>query len=217
MKRYAFALCAALLFIFPAYAQEAPLPAGIYKLDPSHASLVFGVSHMGFSHYTMTFNKFDATLELDPAHPEQASVTATIDPLSIDLPTPPEGFTDTISKDKNWLNAGAFPQITFTSTKVEKTGDKTADIYGDLDLLGVKKPVVLKAVFNGGYAGNAMDPHARLGFSATGSFKRSDFGMTYGIPAPGTTMGVGDEIDVVIEAEFSGPALEQPAAMSTAK
>jgi polyisoprenoid-binding protein YceI len=52
-----------------------------------------------------------------------------------------------------------------------------------------------------------MDPHARLGFSAHGSFKRSDFGMTSYVPAPGTTMGVGDLIDVSIEAEFTGPPL----------
>jgi polyisoprenoid-binding protein YceI len=52
-----------------------------------------------------------------------------------------------------------------------------------------------------------MDPHARVGFSAHGSFKRSDFGMTSFLPAPGTTMGVGDSIDVSIEAEFAGPPL----------
>jgi polyisoprenoid-binding protein YceI len=57
-----------------------------------------------------------------------------------------------------------------------------------------------------------MDPHARVGFSAHGSFKRSDFGMGYGVPAPGTTMGVGDLIDISIEAEFSGPALATTAA-----
>jgi polyisoprenoid-binding protein YceI len=67
---------------------------------------------------------------------------------------------------------------------------------------------VLTGTYNGGYAGIAgMDPHARIGFSAHGTFKRSDFGMGYGVPAPGTTMGVGDSIDVSIEVEFSGPSL----------
>jgi polyisoprenoid-binding protein YceI len=52
-----------------------------------------------------------------------------------------------------------------------------------------------------------MDPQARVGFSAHGSFKRSDFGIAYAVPAPGTTMGVGDLIDFSIEAEFTGPPL----------
>jgi hypothetical protein len=60
-----------------------------------------------------------------------------------------------------------------------------------------------------------MDPHARVGFSAHGSFKRSAFCMTAYVPAPGTTMGVGDLIDVTIEAEFTGPALRTPSAKPT--
>jgi polyisoprenoid-binding protein YceI len=66
--------------------------------------------------------------------------------------------------------------------------------------------VVLEAKYNGGYASQPMDPNARLGFSATGKFKRSDFGVTVGIPAPGATMGVGDEVQIVLETELSGPA-----------
>jgi polyisoprenoid-binding protein YceI len=66
---------------------------------------------------------------------------------------------------------------------------------------------VLDTHYNGGYAGQPMEPNARIGFSARGSFKRSDFGISYGIPAPGTTMGVGDEVQVILETEFSGPPL----------
>lgn len=204
MKRSIIALLA--IFALPALAEEPALPAGTYQLDKSHASLVFSVGHLGFSHYTASFDTFDATLNLDPAHPDKASVKATIDPRSLDLPTPPEGFTQTLL-GKDWLNAGKFPQISFTSNRIEVTGEKTAKVHGNLELLGVKKPVVLSAVFNGGYKGHPMDPNARIGFSATTSFNRSDFGMNYGIPAPGTTMGVSDSVKVTIEAEFSGPPL----------
>lgn len=55
-----------------------------------------------------------------------------------------------------------------------------------------------------------MDPHARTGFSAHGVLKRSEFGIVYGIPAPGSTMGVGDEVSFTIEAEFSEPAWTPP-------
>ena len=75
--------------------------------------------------------------------------------------------------------------------------------------------MVLDVTYNGGYPGHPMDPHARVGFSAKGSFKRSDFGIAYGVPAPGTTMGVGDEVQVAIEAEFSGPPLATAPAAAT--
>jgi polyisoprenoid-binding protein YceI len=105
------------------------------------------------------------------------------------------------------LNGAKFPEITFRSTSVEPTGARTMRINGELTLRGVTKPMVLEARLNGGYRGHPMDPHARIGFSANGVLKRSDFGITYGIPAPGTKMGVSDEVSVIVETEFSGPPL----------
>jgi len=64
--------------------------------------------------------------------------------------------------------------------------------------------------FNGGYRGHPYDPNARVGFSAKGTLKRSEFGVAYGIPEPGTTMGVSDEVRITIEAEFSGPPMANP-------
>jgi polyisoprenoid-binding protein YceI len=97
--------------------------------------------------------------------------------------------------------------ISFHSTAITLTGPKTARITGELTLHGVTKPVTLEAVFNGGYPGHPMDPHARIGFSAKGYLNRSAFGVAYGIPAPGSTLGVGDQVDMSIEAEFTGPPL----------
>ena len=185
------------------------VPAGDYTLDPAHASLEFKVNHMGFSHYTARFTTFDAKLKFDPAHPEASSVEATIDPKSLLLNTPPAGFKDELT-GKAWFDVAQYPAITFRSTKVEVTGANTAKVTGDFTLHGVTKPVVLDATFNGGYAGFAMDPHARVGFSAHGTFKRSDFGMGFGVPAPGSTMGVSDAVDFNIETEFSGPAWVAP-------
>lgn len=210
MKHLFTSLAAAALVAYasPARAEEkAAVPAGTYTLDKSHASLIFRVDHLGFSKYTSKFSAFDAKLEFDPARPEASKVTATVDPNSITLDNPPEGFTDTL-RGKEWLNSKQFPSITFASTKVELTGANTARITGNLTLHGVTKPIALDAAFNGGYAGHPMDPHARIGFSAKGTFKRSDFGISYGIPAPGTTMGVSDEVEVILETEFSGPALK---------
>jgi polyisoprenoid-binding protein YceI len=180
------------------------VPAGEYRLDPSHASLIFRVNHLGFSHFTSQFRKFDATLTLDPKHPERARVTATIDPRSIEIVDP------TLAVDiqgPQWFDSVKFPQMTFHSTKVELTSPNTARITGELSLRGITLPVSWDATFNGGYAANPYDPKgARIGFSAHGALKRSGFGMAFGIPAPGTTMGVSDDVDFTIEAEFNHPA-----------
>lgn len=193
----------------PASAQG--LPAGTYTIDPTHSSVHFRVNHLGFSNYTGEFRTIKATLQLDPARPAAAQLKVEIDPASLALPAPPAGFVDTL-RGPQWLDAARFPQITYISTAVAPTGPDTADITGDLTLHGVTKPVTLKAKFNGGYAGHPMDPNARIGFSATGLFKRSDFGVAYGVPAPGTTMGVGDDVEVIVETEFTGPPLPGAAA-----
>jgi polyisoprenoid-binding protein YceI len=184
----------------------APVPAGAYTVDKAHSSLVMRLDHLGFSHFTARFTRFDAELKFDPVNLAASSAKVTVDPKSIDSDNAPAGFMDQL-RGEMWLNVAKYPQITFRSTKVEGAGTKGMRITGDLTLHGVTKPVVLNATYNGGYAGHPMDPHARIGFSATGTFKRSDFGMAYGIPAPGTTMGVGDAVNLVIEAEFSGPPL----------
>jgi polyisoprenoid-binding protein YceI len=179
------------------------LPAGDYTLDPAHASLIFRVNHLGFSHFTSQFRKFDAALTLDPAHPERAHVTATIDPRSIEIVDPTLAVQ---IQGPQWFDSAKFPQITFRSSKVERTAPNAARITGELSLHGVTVPVAWEVTFNGGYASNPYDPKgSRIGFSAHGSLKRSAFGMGFGIPAPGTTMGVSDDVDFTIEAEFTRP------------
>jgi polyisoprenoid-binding protein YceI len=182
-------------------------PAGEYQLDKAHASLVLRASHMGFSTYTTRFSRFDAQLTFDPNNIAASTVVTTIDAASFEMDAAPQMCLD-IMKGPQMLDTAKFPQIVFRSQKVRLTGPKSMQITGTLTLHGVTRPMVLEATYNGGYAGMPdMDPHARVGFSAHGAFKRSDFGITFGVPAPGTTVGVGDSIDFSIEAEFTGPPL----------
>ncbi|MFC3077595.1 YceI family protein [Phenylobacterium terrae] len=196
-------------------AEPAPVtaPAGAYTLDKGHTSVTFKVNHMGVSNYTARFTDIDAQMQFDPENPERTSVTATIDPASIetDYPDPKTDF-DALLRGKDFLAADQFPPMTFRSTKVERTGPRTARVTGDLSFRGVTRPVVLETTFNGGYPAGGMDPTgARIGFSAKGALKRSDFGMKTGLPAPGSQMGVGDLVEVIIEAEFIQPAPAAPA------
>ncbi len=195
----------------PAIPPVAAPPAGHYQLDKSHASLQLRVSHLGFSNYTTRFSRFDAELTFDPRNIPASKLGANIDAASVEMDQAPAMCLD-IVKGPQMLDTAKFPKIIFRSEKIRMTGAKTMEITGTLDLHGVTRPVVLTGTFNGGYAGMPkMDPHARAGFSAHGSIKRSDFGIVFGVPAPGTTMGVGDLIDISIEAEFTGPPLATPA------
>ncbi|MDX2223694.1 MAG: YceI family protein [Rhodospirillaceae bacterium] len=190
-----------------AAAPTAGLPAAAYTLEKTHASLTFRVDHLGLSRYTARFTRLDATLTIDPADPAAATLTATVDPRSLetDFPLAQPDF-DAQIQGPQFLDAAKYPEIAFRSTRIELTGPSTARLTGDLLLHGVTRPVAMNATFNGGYAGiPGGPPEARIGFSAIGTLKRSDFGITYGIPAPGTTLGVGDEVEFMLEVEFIGP------------
>jgi polyisoprenoid-binding protein YceI len=194
----------------PAPAQAAafvvpPVPAGTYSADMAHTSVNFRVDHMGLSHYTARFTRLDASLQFDRARPEASVLKVSIDPRSVQTNYPEPQKLDFDAKVAGlFLAPDQFPKITFQSTKVALTGANTARVTGDLTLHGVTRPVVMDVTFNGGYPPMSFDPSgARIGFSAHASFKRSDFGITAGLPAPGTTMGVGDLIDVAIESELT--------------
>ncbi|MEX0646076.1 MAG: YceI family protein [Parvularculaceae bacterium] len=220
MKYAAFALILALAACAPASkkaevppaatAPAAGIPAGDYRLDPTHASLVFRVNHIGFSNYTARFTGISANLALDPADPAAARLEAVVDASSLALDNPPPGFLELIL-GPDWLDSAGHPEIRFHATKIELTAPDKARVSGELTLKGATKPVAFEARFNGGYAGlEKYDPQARIGFSAYGSLNRSDFGVSIGIPEPGSTVGVSDKVEFLIEAEFLGPPLAAP-------
>ena len=205
----------------PAATAEAPLdvPAGAYTLDPAHTSVIFKVSHLGFSNYTARFRKSSAQLQFDPANLAASTVNVVVDANSLetDYPDPAKEDFNAQLRGEQWLNAEPFPEITFRSTRVEVTGERTMRIHGDLSIRGIARPMVLEAKVNGGYRGHPMDKNARVGFSARGVLKRSDYGISSGIPQPGSTFGIGDDVTVIVETEFSGPPwAEAPAETSAA-
>jgi polyisoprenoid-binding protein YceI len=201
MRPTRYALFAALMLsAAPVFAADAPpvsndiakAPAGTYELEKSHASITFKAMHMGFANYTMRFNDFDATIDLNPTAPEKSKINVTIRPNSLDSNNAKlTEHTD----GKDFFNVAQHPTITFTSTKIEKTSATKGKIHGNLTLLGVTKPIVIDAVFNNGGQHVFFKKYA-LGFSGTTTIKRSDFGMSYGIPS------VSDEVHVAIETEF---------------
>lgn len=194
--------CAAL----PAAAQDAPPPpAGTYVTDKTHTVVAFSVNHLGLSEFVATFDTIEGTLEIDPDDPAAARLSVRIPVASLDLPAEAPGFRETLMSD-TFFDAAAHPDITFVSDIVTLTGARTADVAGTLTIRGTAQPVTLAVTYNDGYGPNPWEPYSRIGFSATTAFDRSDFGMGFGVPPEGSTFGVGDRIDVRIEAELIQPA-----------
>jgi len=165
-----------------------------YTLNKDHTDVVFEISHVGFSNKHGWFRDISGSLELDADKPENSTVTVTINAVSID--------TNHAKRDQDltgatFLDTAKFPQMTFVSTGVTRTGAETADITGLLTLHGMTKPLVLHARLNR-MAPNPFDHTPTAGFTARGALKRSDYGMTTFIPV------IGDEVSIVIDAEFSG-------------
>jgi polyisoprenoid-binding protein YceI len=166
--------------------------AGTYKTDPAHSKITWSVTHFGFSTYIGQFGHVDATLKVDPKAVGASALDVTVDAASLGTLNP---ALDTHLKSKDFLDVAAFPTATFKATKVVQTGEKTADITGDLTLHGVTRPVVVHATFN--QAGpNPIDKKYELGFAGSAEITRSDFGIKTYVPV------VSDKVTLTIEAEF---------------
>ncbi|GLH40381.1 MULTISPECIES: YceI family protein [Pseudomonas] len=152
---------------------SANVMAADYVVDKEgqHAFVDFKISHLGYSFITGTFKDIDGKFSFDAAKPEDSKIEFNVNTASV--------FTNHAERDKHiasadFLNASKFGKATFVSTSVKSTGANTADVTGDLTLLGVTKPVVVKATF----LGEGKDPWGgyRAGFEGTTTIKRSDFG-----------------------------------------
>ena len=175
-----------------ATAERAALKTGEYSLDAKHTAVTFKINHLGFSNYVGRFEAVDASLDFDAANPAEASLEAIIDVTSLDIAN--DEFAATLI-GPGWFNSAEHPDAVFRSTSIDVTGETSGKVTGDLTLKGVTKPVTLNVVFNGGDNDPLRGGYA-IGFSATGSFNRSDFGITKYLGP------VSDEVKIDIEAEF---------------
>lgn len=168
------------------------LAPGSYQVDKQHLSVLFKINHMGMSTFVGRFNDVDAQLEFDPAHIENARLSAVINIASIDVNN---GDLAETLRGSSWFDANKYPQALFSTTSVEKVDGSRAKFKGNLTLHGIKAPVVLEVTFNGA-GDNMLTGRYTLGFGATTQFKRSQFGIDYLIPA------VADDVNIEVFAEF---------------
>jgi polyisoprenoid-binding protein YceI len=188
-------------------------PSGAYTLDPYHTTVTVRVLHFGLSHYTLRFNGVSGALVFNAENPEQSTVEATVATNTLDTPFLGDRDFDAELQNSEWLDAATHPTATFRSTAIERTGPTTARVTGDLTIRGVTHPITLEASYNTSHASHPMGfPGAMIGFSARGTFLRSQYGLNVLQPsAPGAADGVADEVELVLEAEFTRPAEEASA------
>ncbi|MGI1663371.1 YceI family protein [Palleronia sp. KMU-117] len=183
-----------------AAATSATADAVRFDLDPSHSQIVFTYDHFGFSTTYGMFSGFEGRIQFDADAPEASSVEVSF-PVTTMLTGWEERFQHFMSPD--FFAATEDEMVTFVSTGIEVTGKDTALITGDLTLNGVTKAVVLDARLNAAGT-NPMTQTEWLGFDATTTLLRSDFGLGLFAPA------VSDEVEVRISIE-AGIAAQQDA------
>jgi len=186
----------------------ADVNAGAYSLERNHAFLEFEVGHAGgISDYIVHFGDFDADLTFDPADPTASSLSVTVNPADLIVNYPGdykaghadsgfETWAEDMSRNERWLNADNFPEITFTSTDAALTGGNTGTVTGDLTFLGVTQPVTLDVTYNGLANMPWFGERDLIGFNATTTINRSEFGMTAAIP------NITDEVTISFSGEF---------------
>jgi polyisoprenoid-binding protein YceI len=195
----AFALA---LVAIPAFAQMPKEPpgkpdvsrvvAGTYAIEPRHTQIRFTVSHFGFTPFSGFFSGASGSLTLDPARPAAASVAIEV-PTNTALVTVPK-LTEEL-RSPMFFDPDKYPTMKFVSDKVVVHGTH-AMISGQLTLHGQTHPLTLEASFFG--AGAAFGKRT-IGFTATGTLKRSDYGVTAMLPM------VSDEVRIDIAAAFEKP------------
>ena len=179
--------------IRPNYSQSLPeLRPGDYSLDPEHAYLLFRIEHLGLSTVIGRFNKVDATLDFDPDALSDLALEGVIQTTSIDLNN--ENLESRL-RGSGWLDVRAHPEARFESVSVESGDNGAFVVNGNFTLRGITRPVALQARFKGG-ADNLLTGRYTLGFEATGTILRSDFGID------SLAALVADEVFIEIHAEF---------------
>lgn len=173
-----------------------------YIIDSGHTAVVFAVRHLMIATVRGSFGGATGTATFDLANPETATVDVVIDVNSLTTHNPQR---DSDLKGSEFLDTSNYPTLTFKSTKVEKFGEATYAITGDLTIHGITKEVVLAAEYQG--ETKDMFGNIRIAFSAETSINRKDFGIIWNRTLESGGVVIGDKISITLDTEL----IQQPA------
>ena len=164
--------------------------AQAYTIDKTHSEATFQVRHL-LTKVRGHFSEFSGTVLLDQEHPERSSASLTIDASSVNTGTPDR---DAHLRSDDFFAVGTYPTLTFTSSRVVKTGDDSYDVVGTLTIRGVAREITLPVT----YLGEAKDPwgNVRAGFETSITLNRKDFGLTWNAALETGGFLVGDEVRI---------------------
>ena len=187
-----FAVAAPTVAQMPGAPDKARVTAGTYTVDTAHTQVAWRVNHMGFTMLDGLFGATGGTATFDPKNPAATKVAIDFDIAKSLTVTSPQFSQHLQSKD--FFDIANHPTAKFVSTRVQPMGDHWM-LAGNLTIKGQTKPVQLTVRFMG--AGeNPMNKKKNIGFTATGSINRSDFGVGAYAPV------VSDKVDLTINAAF---------------
>jgi polyisoprenoid-binding protein YceI len=167
-----------------------------WQLDPYHTQVEFAAKHLGMMTVRGHFTDVTSTAELDPDHLEAMRVEVTIQAASIKTH---HAARDQDLRSPNFLDVDTYPVITFSSTRVEQTGQDEFTVTGDLTIKGITRPVALEMTRLGEFNDPAMGH--RIGYNGRTKINRKDFGLTFN-PVLDGRLVVSEEIDVTLEGEL---------------
>lgn len=169
-----------------------------YQIDSKHSAVHFQVRHMTIAFVKGAFANVTGTVEYDPASPEASKLDVSIAAESINSLDP---HRDGHLKSPEIFDAAAHPAITFKSTKVTKSGNDLL-VDGDLTLRGVTKPTTITV---SQVSEEVTDPwnNKRRGSTGSATIKRSDYGMGWNMELPGVGKMVSDEVDIMLDIQFT--------------
>jgi len=164
-----------------------------YTIDPTHTVPYFDEDHLGFANIRGRFDRATGKFTIDRSAKtgtlEIAVKTAELNTGDMDRGSRPR-TRDEHMRGPDFFNVAEFPAMTFKSTKINFSGDNPVSVEGNLLLLGVTKPLTLTLErWKCGPDMRTQGKRFQCGGNATGSFKRSEFGMKYGLPT-----AIGDEV-----------------------
>jgi len=173
-------------------------PVGTYAIDGAHTHAGFVVKHLMISKVRGSFSEVEGTVTI-AEDPTQSSVEVRIGTASVD--TRDEG-RDTHLRSPDFFDAEQHPAMTFRSTSIAHQGGDTWRVDGDLSIRGITRPVTLTTTFEGvSEVPEALGGGLSIGFAASGSLDREDYGLTWNMPLEKGGLLVGREVTLAIEAE----------------
>lgn len=181
------------------------LRAEVFEIDAMHSGVGFSIRHLMVSRVHGSFTAFSGKIEYDPKDPKTWKVEAVIDAASINTGIKKR---DDHLRNPDFFDVAKFPTITFKSTAVEKGKKKgTFALKGDLTMHGVTRPVTLALEPSGEL--NDREMGRRVGFNATGTINRKDFGLSYNKVLEAGGVALGEEVEIVIDVAAVPPAAEK--------